>query len=759
MRAFWFQRLIIAISTICILGSTACKSRKKSNQNNNSNGNQSCKASDPSCISDDSDNPSNMAGAITINDIQDESSHKHPSPGSEVTLLNVIAVTKPFHFGTLSGFFVSSKQGGALNGIFVTYKEKDIAVDPFEIGAVLDIVGTYEEFDGCFLESAPKPCTWKSNSQIDLKKSDIIEDGDGSLPFEPSIISKSSDLTDDNIAETYEGVLVKLENTTVTNPSAGYGEFVLDDTVHVDDTMYLYPTAKDEKIDSIAGMLHYSFGGWKLLPRGSFDISSELGCPESAVTIPMLRDATSKTHVKPNCQIELTAILTTPVYTVSPDKKEGNDLMGFFVQDQSGPYHGIQITFRKKEFSAIPDLAIGDSVNVKGIYTEFDGCFLSSAPDPCTWKSASQIEATSIDYLDAGIPIEPEEVSITDLDPEKETAESYEGVLIKIPSAKVINPSAQYGNFIIEGNIAVGPKLFECQVNPDEIIEPLIGVYSYSFGSFTLLPRSQSDIGAENECKEIVNVPNPDTGNPSDHLLVSEIAVTPTNGEFIEIYNPTTSSITLDNYYLSNMNHAGSHTYYYSIPTATTALAQAFGDFYVHFPQNTFIGPKNYMIVSLVGAEKFSSFFTITPDFEIPLLADDANIDNMIGNYDHKATSFLTNGGEDIMLFYWDGKKTSLVRDVDYVIWGDNISSFAVDKSGVNGYKNDTSIASQKDHVVRKGAHSVEKSFQRVWLSEGEEKKQSGNGITGHDETSEPLESTWDATNLASPGAAFPSSN
>ncbi|MGB9359121.1 MAG: hypothetical protein WCC01_11250, partial [Acidimicrobiia bacterium] len=34
-----------------------------------------------------------------------------------------------------------------------------------------------------------------------------------------------------------------------------------------------------------------------------------------------------------------------------------------------------------------------------------------------------------------------------------------------------------------------------------------------------------------------------------DHLLLTEIVVTPTDGEFIEIHNPTGSAIDLSNYY------------------------------------------------------------------------------------------------------------------------------------------------------------------------------------------------------------------
>ena len=37
-----------------------------------------------------------------------------------------------------------------------------------------------------------------------------------------------------------------------------------------------------------------------------------------------------------------------------------------------------------------------------------------------------------------------------------------------------------------------------------------------------------------------------------DHLLLCEAVVTPTDGEYLEIVNPTASPISLDNYYLSD---------------------------------------------------------------------------------------------------------------------------------------------------------------------------------------------------------------
>jgi len=63
--------------------------------------------------------------------------------------------------------------------------------------------------------------------------------------------------------------------------------------------------------------------------------------------------------------------------------------------------------------------------------------------------------------------------------------------------------------------------------------------------------------------------------NAADHLLISEVAVTSTDGEFVEIYNPTDSVIDLSNVYLNNDNYfgPGAVTRYYKIVTGDAELA------------------------------------------------------------------------------------------------------------------------------------------------------------------------------------------
>jgi len=76
-------------------------------------------------------------------------------------------------------------------------------------------------------------------------------------------------------SESYEGVLVKVEDVTVTNDDLGYGEWEINDgsgPCIVDDLgVYTYVPALDDFIYSITGIVDYSFGNFKLEPRNDDD--------------------------------------------------------------------------------------------------------------------------------------------------------------------------------------------------------------------------------------------------------------------------------------------------------------------------------------------------------------------------------------------------------------------------------------------------------------------------------------------------------
>ena len=97
-------------------------------------------------------------------------------------------------------------------------------------------------------------------------------------------------------------------------------------------------------------------------------------------------------------------------------------------------------------------------------------------------------------------------------------------------------------------------------------------------------------------------------------LLLSEIVVTPTAGEFVEIHNPTASAIDLSDVYLTDATFAGGGTYYYNIVTGANAGGGGFGDFHARFPDGASIAPGEFQTVSMAGSDDFFADLRLRPD-------------------------------------------------------------------------------------------------------------------------------------------------
>ena len=104
---------------------------------------------------------------------------------------------------------------------------------------------------------------------------------------------------------------------------------------------------------------------------------------------------------------------------------------------------------------------------------------------------------------------------------------------------------------------------------------------------------------------------------PPPDLLLSEIVVTPTAGEFIEIYNPTGAAIDLSDVYLTDATFAGGGTYYYNIVTGADAGGGGFGDFHARFPDGATIVPGEFQTVSMTGSDDFSAEYGFDPTYEL----------------------------------------------------------------------------------------------------------------------------------------------
>ncbi|MCB0968266.1 MAG: ExeM/NucH family extracellular endonuclease [Ilumatobacter sp.] len=233
-------------------------------------------------------------------------------------------------------------------------------------------------------------------------------------------------------------------------------------------------------------------------------------------------------------------------------------------------------------------------------------------------------------------------------------------------------------------------------------------------------------------------------------LLLTEVVVAPTAGEYVEILNTSSGTLDLSDVYLTDATFAGGD-FYYNIVTGTNAGGGGFGDFHARFPDGASIGPGEYQTVAMTGSDDFFLTYGLDPTYE---LFEDGIADAVPDMREAFTDSInnqggLTNDGELVVLYTWDGV-SDLVGDIDYVLWGDTVE--AVDKTGItidgpdadtdtSTYLADTAIASQD--VVSSGGHDAGASFQRDDLTEGTEVQTGGNGVGGSDETSEDLSTTW----------------
>lgn len=243
-------------------------------------------------------------------------------------------------------------------------------------------------------------------------------------------------------------------------------------------------------------------------------------------------------------------------------------------------------------------------------------------------------------------------------------------------------------------------------------------------------------------------------------LLLSEIVVGPDGAEFIEIHNPTADLIDLGDVYLTDATFAPNSVYYYQVVNGAGG-GGAFEDFHARFPDGSSIAAGAYQTVALAGSDAFLTAHGQLPDYE--LFEDAGSSDAVADLREAFAGSISAQGllsdGEVLVLYHWDGQ-SDLVGDLDYALWGD--AAEAVDKSGVmidgpdgdaspTAYLADTAVDLQA--VIARAPHALGNSWQRTDLTEGPEVQVGGNGLDGHDETSELFPLSW-GEGLPTPGTA-----
>ena len=183
--------------------------------------------------------------------------------------LNGVVVTAPTYAyqvvgGKLDGFYVADKDGGTFSGIHVTFPSEQ--VPELKPGMVLDLIGNHKE--------AFCMTVFEAVSLV------VINDGgDGPTPAltTPAEIAANP--------EPYEGMLVKVQNVTVTsaNPDEADGldaqEFEVEGVLRVGndyELKYMNPAtdvrAEGDEFEHIIGVVKFSDENFHLMPRYNKDM-------------------------------------------------------------------------------------------------------------------------------------------------------------------------------------------------------------------------------------------------------------------------------------------------------------------------------------------------------------------------------------------------------------------------------------------------------------------------------------------------------
>jgi hypothetical protein len=247
---------------------------------------------------------------------------------------------------------------------------------------------------------------------------------------------------------------------------------------------------------------------------------------------------------------------------------------------------------------------------------------------------------------------------------------------------------------------------------------------------------------------------------PPSHLLLTEAKTNPILLEFVEIYNPLCETVDLSGYHLADV------PIYPLVPSwGDTPPVLAHQDAVLQFPAGATIGPNQVAVIARDGVA-FEAAYGDVATYAIRNVGTSMAM-RFIAAGDTLDMA-VRNEGEPITLFIWDGA-SDLVTDVDMVFAGDVPAAGddveakqAVAPGGVDGPDRDViatgylaEAATLPAALLRDtGASMISGAYQRVAAEGAHEGAEGGNGVDGHDETSEDTLATWeqDRNTVPTPG-------
>ena len=138
-----------------------------------------------------------------------------------------------------------------------------------------------------------------------------------------------------------------------------------------------------------------------------------------------------------------------------------------------------------------------------------------------------------------------------------------------------------------------------------------------------------------------------------DHVIFTEVVLTPSDGEYVRISNPTSLAVDLSDYYLTDATDASSNKYYYNLPTGENFWSGSSSDFIGRFPSGFTLEPGASINVSLRSDDKYFNTYGLIPDLSLD--SDFLDAVDGVSTRGNSGAQKLANTSESLILFFWDG--------------------------------------------------------------------------------------------------------
>ena len=220
------------------------------------------------------------------------------------------------------------------------------------------------------------------------------------------------------------------------------------------------------------------------------------------------------------------------------------------VQDGTGPYSGIWM------YGSDVNVQVGDEINITATVGEY--------------YDLTQLSSPAVTIVSQGNDLPTLQVLNTmDLSSPLLGAEGWEGVLVHL-SGEVDNDALGFGEWSLtdggesaiaddKGYDAIGAGIVTIGVTVD-----VVGPIDYSYGNYKIQPRDASDVMlhgcTNNTADNYDSLASIDDGScqfsgSECTIFISEIAEGSGNNKYLEIYNPTSSTIFLSQYTMANCSN------------------------------------------------------------------------------------------------------------------------------------------------------------------------------------------------------------